>query len=168
MAKAEKRNVKEQERALAPRRLSDLSRWEREMDRWFEDFFSPRWSLFRPGSLFPWRREISVPMVNVDVYEDKDEVVTKAELPGLTKDQISVSISDHLLTIKGEKKKEEDIEEENYRYSERAYGSFARTIELPAEVQADKAKASFKDGVLEIRVPKSEEAKRKQISINVE
>src|SRR5215813_6274909 len=72
------------------------------------------------------------------------------------KDNIEVNLSDDRLTIKGEKKKEEEIKKENYYRSERSYGSFVRTLELPREVQADKVKANFKNGVLEIRLPKTE------------
>jgi len=79
-----------------------------------------------------------------------------------------VNITDHLLTIKGEKKKEEEIKEEDYYRSERAFGSFTRTLELPRAVQVEKAKASFKNGVLEIRLPKTEEAKRKEIKVKVD
>ncbi|MGH7824267.1 MAG: Hsp20/alpha crystallin family protein [Candidatus Binatia bacterium] len=169
MSKPEKANQK-QSKAMTPRRpSSEISRWDREMERMFEDFFSPRWSLLRPSSFFPWRgRTFAVPSVDIDVYEEKDEIVAKAELPGIAKDEINVNVTDHILTIRGEKKKDEEVKDENYRYSERSYGSFVRTIELPAEVQTEKAKASFKDGILEIRLPKTEEARRKEIAVNVE
>jgi HSP20 family protein len=70
--------------------------------------------------------------------------------------------------IKGEKKKEDEVKEEDYHFSERSYGAFVRSIELPTDVQTDKAKASFKNGVLEIRLPKTEEAKKKEITVKVE
>jgi HSP20 family protein len=104
----------------------------------------------------------------LDVYEDKDDIVIKAELPGLEKGDIEVNMTDHTLTIKGEKKKEEEVKEENYYRSERSYGSFTRTLQLPTDVQADKVKASFKNGVLEVRLPKTEEAKTKEIKVKVE
>jgi HSP20 family protein len=170
MAKGEKRDQKEQARDITPwRQSSPVSRFEREMERMFEDFFSPRWSPFR-RSFSPWRggSAVAMPPVDLDVYEEKDEIVAKAELPGIAKDQISVNISDHTLTIRGEKKKDEEVKDENYHYSERSYGSFVRTIDLPTEVETEKAKASFKDGVLEIRLPKSETARKKQITVNVE
>jgi HSP20 family protein len=128
----------------------------------FDDFFGRRlrpWLTGGPGG-------ISVPAI--DLYEEKDEVVAKAELPGLDKNDIQVSISDHLLTIKGEKKKEEEIKEADYYRSERSYGSFVRNLELPKEVDTGKARASFKNGVLEIRLPKTEEAKKKEIKLNVD
>jgi HSP20 family protein len=73
-----------------------------------------------------------------------------------------------LLTIKGEKKKEEEIKEGNYYRCERSYGSFLRTLELPKDVHSDKVKASFKSGVLEVRLPKTEEAKNQEIKVHVE
>jgi HSP20 family protein len=137
------------------------------MDRMMDDFFGRR---LRPRWPFVWGRggesEIVMPMV--DVYEEKDDIVVKAELPGLDKNDIEVNIADSQLTLKGEKKKEEKIEEEDYYRCERSYGGFLRSVELPAEVQADKVKASFKNGVLEIRVPKSEEAKTKAIKVKID
>jgi HSP20 family protein len=74
----------------------------------------------------------------------------------------------HFFTIKGEKKKEEEVKDEDYHFSERSYGTFVRSIELPAQVQTEKSKAWFKNGVLEIRLPKTEEAKKKEIAVKVE
>ncbi|HEX2928460.1 MAG TPA: Hsp20/alpha crystallin family protein, partial [Candidatus Binatia bacterium] len=92
----------------------------------------------------------------------------KAELPGMDKENIEVNLGDHTLTIKGEKKKEEEIKQENYYRSERSYGTFLRTVELPKEVRADKIKASFKNGILEVRMPKTEEAKAKEVKVKIE
>src|SRR3972149_6938233 len=82
----------------------------------------------------------------VDLYEEKDEIVAEIELPGMEKDDIEGNITDHRLTVKGEKKKAKEIKEENYYRSERSYGSFIRALDLPKEVQAEKAQGSFKDG----------------------
>lgn len=103
----------------------------------------------------------------VNVLEDKDNVVVTADLPGMTEKDIDVTLLGDSLTIKGEKKHEEKKEEGNYHMFERSYGTFQRTISLPTSVQHDKAKASFKNGVLEIKVPKTEEAKPKQIKVDV-
>jgi HSP20 family protein len=142
--------------------------WERELDHWLDDFrrhlrLPSLWSSER---WWPAEVELQVPVV--DVYERDDEVVVKAEIPGLSKDQIEVSLTDSTLTVKGEKKKEEEVKEHNYYRSERSFGSFSRTIMLPAEVRADGAKATFKDGVLEVHVPKTEAAKRKAIKVQVD
>lgn len=103
----------------------------------------------------------------VDVYEDENKVVVKAELPGMTDKDIDVNILNNTLIIKGEKKKEEEKKEQSYYRLERSYGAFQRSITLPSHVAADKVKASFKNGILEIELPKKEEAKPKQIKVNV-
>ena len=86
----------------------------------------------------------------------------------MDKDNIEVNLTDHTLTIKGEKKKEEEVKEENYFRAERSYGTFLRTFDLPKDVRADKVKASFKNGILEIRMPKTEEAKTKEVKVKVD
>jgi len=164
---AEKAKEKET-RAVTPwRPFMDLTRWDRDMDRMMDDFFGRR---FRPWWPDRWFRtdEMEVRAPVVDVFEDKNDIVVKAELPGLDKDNIEVNLTDNTLTIKGEKKKEEEVKEENYYRCERAYGSFVRSVELPKAVHADKVKASFKNGILEVRVPKTEEAKAKEIKVKVE
>lgn len=103
----------------------------------------------------------------IDLVVEKDNVVVKADLPGLTKDDVAVSLQDNYLTIKGEKKHETEQKEANHFLSERVYGSFTRTIELPAAVDAKKIDARFKDGVLHVTLPKTEEAKPKQIEVKV-
>jgi HSP20 family protein len=164
---ADKTPAKES-KAVTPRRsIMDLGRWERDMDRMMEDFFGRRTRPWWPERWFRGDElERRVPLV--DVFEDKDEIVVKAEIPGMDKDNIEVNLADHTLTIKGEKKKEEEIKEENYYRAERSYGSFIRTVELPAEVHTDKVKANFKNGVLEVRMPKTEAAKAKEIKVKVE
>ena len=148
------------------RPFTEMSRWEREMERMFGDFFGrslrPLWDERR----WPARLDISAPAV--DLYEERDEIVAKAELPGMGKDDIEVNIDDHQLTIRGQKKKEEEVKEKDYYRSERSYGSFIRVLDLPSEVQVEKARAAFKNGVLEIRLPKTEQAKRKEIKVKVE
>ncbi len=162
---AEKAKEKET-KAVAPwRPFMDLSRWDRDMERMMGDFFGrrPWWPerWFRTEEM-----ELTAPVV--DLYEEKDDIVVKAELPGIEKDKIEVNLADHTLTIKGEKKKEEEIKEENYYRSERSYGSFMRTLELPKDVHADKVKATFKNGILEVRLPKTEEAKTKEVKVKVD
>ena len=89
-------------------------------------------------------------------------------MPGLDPKDIDISLSDGLLTIKGEKKQEREEKEENYHLAERSYGSFARSIRLPGEIQSDKIGASYKNGVLKVTLPKSEEAKKKEIKIKLQ
>jgi HSP20 family protein len=167
MIMAHKARERESKAVTPWRPFMDLTRWETEMDRMTEDFFGRR---MRPWWPSLWSRggdsELIAPVV--DIYEEKDDIVVKAELPGMTKDDIEVDISDTQLTLKGEKKKEEKIEEEDYFACERSYGAFYRSVELPKNVQADKVKGSFKNGILEIRLPKSEEAKTKEIKVKID
>jgi HSP20 family protein len=165
---AEKTKEKEETRSVTPwRPFMGLTGWERDMDRMLEDFFGRR---ARPWWPERWLRtdEMEVRPPIVDVFEEKNDIVVKAELPGMEKDNIEVNLADHTLTIKGEKKKEEEVKRENYYRAERSYGSFLRTLELPKDVHADKVKASFKNGILEVRMPKTEEAKAKEVKVNIE
>jgi len=161
--------VKENEtKAVAPRRpFMTLPRWERDMERMMEEFFGQR---MRPWWSERWFRSEGMEPTSptVDFYEEKDDIVVKAELPGIDKNNVEVNLTDHTLTIKGEKKKEEEVKEKNYYRSERSYGSFVRTLELPTDVHADKVKATFKNGILEVRLPKTEEAKKKEIKVKVD
>jgi HSP20 family protein len=148
---------------IEPRRFSDV---ERIFEDWFENFWSrPSPRLWRPDF---WRsRGLSFETPALDVYEEKDDLIVKAEIPGLAKDEIDISLDGNTLMIKGEKKKEEEIKEEDYYRCERTFGSFLRSIELPMDIKTDKVNASFKNGVLEIRLPKAEEAKKNVVKVKV-
>ncbi len=136
-----------------------------EMEDWFDDFFRRPFSLMRPSW---WPRTVEEVSPSVDVFEEGDDVVVKAELPGIKKEDIEVNLSDDIMTISGEKKKEEKVQKKDYYSLERSFGSFRRSFRLPSEVLPDKAKAAFKDGILEIRVPKSDEAKKKTKKVAIE
>jgi len=103
----------------------------------------------------------------IDISETKDDFIVKAELPGIEAKDVNVSLTGNLLTIKGEKKKETDEKDEHHHYVERYYGSFQRSFQLPANVKPEKIDASFDKGVLKITLPKTAEAKKKEIKINV-
>jgi HSP20 family protein len=103
----------------------------------------------------------------VDIYEDGDNLVLKAELPGLTPDDVQVRVENNTLYLKGERKLDKEVKEQNYHRIERSYGTFTRTFTLPNSVDADKVAANFKDGVLTLTMPKKEEAKPKTIKIDV-
>ena len=141
----------------------DLVGIREEMNRLFDDFFTGwPWPERRKGLLEgEWAPSI-------DVAETDEEVVVTAELPGIKQDDVDITIIDDVLMLKGEKKEEKEVKEKNYHRIERSYGSFQRSVRLPTGVQADKAKAKYKDGVLQVTIPKVEEAKPKQIKINVE
>lgn len=130
----------------------------REMDRLWDRFGTERPLEWVGGEWTP----------SLDVSETKDKVVVKAEAPGIDPKEMEISMSGGVLTLKGEKKKEREEKEENYHLVERSYGSFSRSVRLPAEVQEDKVKASYKDGVLTITLPKTERAKDRAIKIEVE
>jgi HSP20 family protein len=146
--------------------MSDgLTRWDplREMltlreamDRLFSESF------VRPGSAFP---VLGMEGPAVDMYQSKDEVVVKAAIPGVKPEDIDISVTGDLLTIKGEMKEEEKIEEGSYIRKERHYGQFVRELNLPTQVNADKAKAEFEHGVLTLRLPKAEAVKPKAITV---
>ncbi len=138
-----------------------------EFERLFDEVMRRPFSVF--SSILPRIRTVEdVITPAVDIYEEGDDLVIKAELPGINKQDIEVKLTEDHITISGEKKKEEKIEEKDYYRYERSYGSFSRTFRLPVEVQTDKAKAKFENGVLEIRIPKSEEAKTKERKLQIE
>jgi len=154
--------------SVAPwRPFGDLARWDADMDRMMDEFFGRGTTGSRLDRWFR-RDEMPIAAPVVDMFEEKDEIVVKAEIPGIDKDHIEVNLGDHMLTIRGEKKKEDEVERENYYRSERSYGSFRRTLPLPAEVSTEKVKATFNNGILEIRLPKTEDAKAKKIKVKVE
>ena len=157
-----------QPRALSPRRgLMNPTSSDSDLERLMNDFFDRRARAWWPERWsLPAVLDIEPPVV--DLYEDKDDLVVKAELPGTEKQDIEVNVTDHTLMIKGEKKKEEKAEEEKYYRSERSFGSFRRSLELPSAVQTEKAKASFRNGILEVRLPKTEAAKAKRIKVAIE
>ena len=165
MAKEEKKESKQELQKAEPKRA--LSPFE-EMDRLFEDYFSRGW--MRP---FRWEwpslGELAKPfegkMPKVDVIERDDEVVVKAELPGVDKKDLDVSVTENSVTIKGTTSHEEKEEKGDYYRCEISRGAYARTVALPSYVDADKAKANFKDGVLELKLPKVEKSKRRSIEI---
>ena len=165
MAKEKKLSKVESTKALSP--FKEMEKRYEEMERRFEDFFR------RPFSSLPsWLPRLRMPEVeevlpSVDILKEGDDIVVKAELPGMKKEDIDVSLTEDTITISGEKKKEEKIEKKDYYSFERSYGSFKRSFSLPAEVQTEKASAKFKDGVLEIRIPKTEEAKKKEKKVMI-
>ena len=144
--------------------MSTLVRWEpfrdlvslqEAMDRLLEG------SYVRPGRLLP----AGAGALAVDMYETDDAIVVKSAIPGIKPEDIDISVTADTLTIKGETKSEEEIEEENYIRRERRYGSFCRSLAIPLPVVADKAEAEFEDGVLTLTLPKAEEIKPKAIKV---
>jgi HSP20 family protein len=140
------------------RPLGEIDSFRREMDRMFDNFFGRGADVAEPSlTWYP----------SVDIKETKDDFVLMAEVPGMSKDDIKINISENTLTIKGEKKEEKKEEDQNYHRVERRYGSFQRSFTLPTQIQESKVKAAYKDGVLTITMPKKEEVKPKEIPISV-
>lgn len=133
---------------------------QQEMNRMFDRFLSD-------FSLDPYEDRIESYWPRADVRESEKEITVSAELPGLQQKDIDISISDDVLTLRGEKKIEKEAKEKNYYRMERSYGSFHRQIPLPAEVESENVEAVFKNGVLTIHLPKKPEAQRKSKSISI-
>lgn len=141
---------------------SPMAQMERMFDEVFKKPFFSLWSQRMAGGEM---EELYLP---VDVFEDGDSVVVKAEIPGIRKEDIDVQLSPDSITISGKKSKEERVEQKDFYRVERSYGSFTRTCRLPVETITDTARASFKDGVLEVRILKSEAATQRVKKLNVE
>jgi len=136
----------------------DLLTLQDRMDRLFEE------SLSR-NRVFEQSLASGVWSPAVDIYETTDEIVLKAELPGLKKEDVSIEVSDNSLILTGERTFEKDIREEHYHRIERSYGSFSRTFSLPTAVNQDGVNAQFIDGILEIHIPKAEKSTARVIEI---
>lgn len=144
---------------LIPRRWRQeieqpLTSFQREMNRLVDSFF---------GGEFPWGDGQWSP--SMDVAETESDIIVKAEVPGLDKDDISLSLQGDILTIRGEKKDERKEEKGSYRLLERRYGSFQRTVTLPTGVDPEKIEAKFRNGVLTIKMSKTEETRARKIEI---
>ena len=153
-------------RALSP--FEEMDQLMERMNRLFESF-SPR-GLLRPGRWeWPSWGELAMPfegrMPRVDMIDRDEEVVVRAELPGVEKKDLDVSMTENTVTIKGSTSHEAKEEKGDYYRSEMSRGSFTRTLTLPGEVDGSKAKATFKDGVLELTLPKIESSKRRTIKV---
>ena len=101
----------------------------------------------------------------LDVYDKKDKIVVKAELPGMDPKDIEITLHDNVLTMRGERKQEKEQKEENYHRVERSYGSFVRSFRLPADVESEKVDAAYKDGILTVKLKKSAKGAAKKIEI---
>ncbi len=136
-----------------------------EMNRMFEGFFPRGWmSPFRWE--YPSWAEFEANVPRVDVIDHDDSIVVRAEVPGVDKKDLDISVSDNSVTLRGSSRREEKEEKDDYYRSEISRGAFSRTLMLPSDVDGSKAKASFKDGVLELVMPKVEKSKRHSIKLD--
>ncbi|GAW93664.1 Hsp20/alpha crystallin family protein [Calderihabitans maritimus] len=137
--------------------LRELSQLRNQMNQVFERLYDPfmlqRYEAYEP---------------KLDVYETDTEVIATAEIPGLeNKEDLQVSVTEDSLSIQGELKRKSEIKEQNFYRSERFFGTFSRTIPLPARVEPDKAKAFYKNGILEVRIPKVGDTRKKIIPVDI-
>ncbi len=131
-------------------------RFDHELDRFWNHWLSPFEPFGRDAPTAP----------SLDLAETDADVIVKVELPGLSEKDIEISVADDTLTIKGEKRQEKEEKGKRYHFAERRYGAFQRCVRLPSPVAVGRASARFKDGVLEVTLPKAEEAKPRKIEIN--
>jgi HSP20 family protein len=143
--------------ALVPWKRGELERVRREFDRMFERFWGEMPQAVREGMWAP----------DIDVSETEGEFIIRGELPGIDPGELDISLAGHMLTLKGEKRREREKKGESYRLVERTYGGFSRAIELPADIDPEGVEATYTHGVLEIRLPKSEAARTKKIEVSV-
>jgi HSP20 family protein len=138
-------------------RWGNVSEIQTEVNRLFDNFFGRSASAAAGRAWAP----------PVDLYETKDDLVLSMEVPGVRDKDVTVSITGDLLSVKGERRFEHDTKEQQVLHVERVYGKFERLVQLPIPIQADKVTASYRDGVLEIRLPKAEEIKPKEIKVDI-
>jgi HSP20 family protein len=139
--------------------MGNLQSFQHEMNRMFNEFFRGSNGEEAGSGLGSWTPA-------VDIHETDEGFVIKAELPGVSKDDVSVDVHQNTLTLRGQRKHEAEVKQDKYHRVERAYGTFQRSFVLPTMVDQEKGRATFKDGVLELHLPKSETAKPRRIAIN--
>ncbi len=132
------------------------------LERRFEDMFGPSHFPFLARRA-PWHDIGWTPAV--EVFDKGDRLVVKAEIPGMKEEDIDVSVEDNTLTLRGERKAETEVNEEDYYCCERSYGTFFRSMPLPSKVDAEKIEANYEDGVLEVTLPKAAEVKSKKVKV---
>jgi HSP20 family protein len=165
MSKKKSKEEEQEARSLAPRRIfGDLEPWPR---LFRERPFSSRFPRLLDDLFQEWSAgsDTQPLLPAIDVSDDDKRYSITVELPGCNKDDVHVELQEGMLTIRGEKKNEREEKKENRRYVERSYGSFTRALRLPQDADAENMDASFKDGVLTVEIPKSEEAKPRTIAI---
>ncbi len=156
------KGTKELMKVEKPRYVSPFE----EMERWFEEAWRRPFSFLAPRWHGVGTEEFETVLPPVDIYEEGKELVLRADLPGLEKKDVDINITTNILTISGERKKEEKTEKGGYYTYERTHGSFFRRFELPVGIDVDKIKAHMDNGVLEVRLPKTELLAGKKVAIS--
>jgi HSP20 family protein len=139
--------------------MGNLQSFQNEMNRMFNQFFQGSNGEEAGSKLSTWNP-------SVDIYETDDALIIKAELPGVSKDDVSVEVHQNTLTLRGQRTHEAEVKQDKYHRVERSYGTFQRSFVLPTMVDQEKVQATFKDGVLELHLPQLESAKPRRIAIN--
>ncbi len=139
----------------------DVSTLQDRINRIFNESFGRTRDFDDEVGLYDWRPP-------VDIYETGDGIVLKVELPGINKDDVSVEVKDNVLTLKGERLLDPAIKDEHYYRKERSFGKFNRSFSLQEQIKPDLIKATFKDGVLTVEIPRPEEEKPKQVTVNID
>ncbi len=139
--------------------MRDMFSARHRMNRLMNDFFTPSPYFRRENTVWDWNP-------SVDIYNEDNSIVVKAELPGVDKDNINIDVKDRVLTLKGERSSDNEVKEDKYYRRERTFGKFERRFSLPENVNADDIKADYKDGVLRIEIPKPVEEQPKQITVH--
>jgi len=139
--------------------IRDMFNLRYQMNHLFNDVFKPVIPDDDRLSMWNWNP-------TVDIYDNDENIVIKAELPGIDKKDIVIDVKDGMLTLKGERSSDNEVKDEKYYRRERTFGKFERTFRLPAKVDPEKISADYKDGVLKINIPKPEEIKPKQITVH--
>jgi HSP20 family protein len=162
---AEKKSALAKAESRSP--FAEMEKRFRELEKRFEDIFPGDWGMPTRWEMPEWSRlskmELKVP--KVDIVDRDDDILVRADVPGVKKENLDVSLTDNTITIKGSTSEEKKEEKGDYYRSETMKGEFSRTMSLPSDVDGSKAATTFKDGVLEVTVPKVEKAKR--IKVNV-
>lgn len=140
--------------------FKELSAIHERMNQLFDETFPPARGAEAAAQAAMWSPA-------VDIYESGDDIVVKAEIPGIARDDVAVEVKDGVLTLRGERRFEKEAKEENYHRIERSYGTFVRSFGLPTSVDPEKVRAALKEGVLEVRIGKKEQAKPRKVQVTV-
>ncbi|MCD6473176.1 Hsp20/alpha crystallin family protein [Candidatus Aerophobetes bacterium] len=153
----------------------EFSQIEREMRKMFDELWGARGRIGerlalpgRAGGVPMEREEMMTRTPLLDLIDKKDALVLRSDMPGVKKENLKITVTDDEVSLSGKVERAKEDKKEDYYYSERAYSSWQRTIPLPVKIQSDKAKATYKDGMLEITLPKSEEAKEKRKELKID
>lgn len=138
--------------------MRDMFGMQRRLNHFMDDFFYPKRNIQTDDTLWQWNP-------NVDIYDKDDHIVLKAELPGIEKDHIEIDVKDRVLTLKGERSLDNEVEEDNYYRRERSFGKFVRSFTLPVNVKVEDIQAEFKNGLLKVNIPKPTQEQPRKITV---